>query len=121
MLLVNCVSLSTVIIAVFLFHDVLMIAIGSLFTTIVSIICYMFFSNKLFGYSVKEQITDIIKPLSISLMMVVIVKSVDLIQIDELYRLILQICLGAISYFVLAAVTRNETFYYLLGMVKRIR
>ena len=121
MLLVNCVSLLTVIIAVFMFHDVFMIAIGSLFTTIVSIICYMFFSNKLFGYSVKEQITDIIKPLSISLMMVVIVKSVDLIQIDELYRLILQICLGAISYFVLAFVTRNETFSYLLGMVKKIR
>ena len=119
MLSINCVSLLTVIIAVFLFRSVMMIAIGSLFTTMVSIVCYMICSNKLVGYSFKEQISDIMCPIFMSMIMVVIVKCVDIIQIGNIYKLVFQVCVGMISYFVLAVVTKNVTLTYLYKMLKK--
>ena len=85
MLGINALALLTVFIAVFAFKSVFMIAIGSLFSTLISIFLFMFMTYKKIGYSPKEQIKDVLPSLMLSFVMGIFVYFAGLLSIKVIY------------------------------------
>ena len=86
MIVINAVALAAVFIATFGFHSVFFIAVGSLISSLVSLGSFMFFSNRLIGYSLKEQFEDICPALIFSVVMGITVYAIGFIQ----FTLVLQ-------------------------------
>ena len=122
---INCIAIATIFIAVFAFESVLLIAVGSLLSSVVSIVLFMLMARKYFNYKVKEQISDIYKPIVASIIMGIIVYAVDKINISVTFTLILQILIGAIVYITISVLGKFEAYYYiktkLLSIIKKKR
>ena len=88
-------------------------AILDTFCTIIN----AFPNKKLLDYSFIEQWKDIIPSLIISLLMGVIVLSIELFNLNVYLTLIIQIVVGAIAYFGLAYLLKFECLTYLLDMI----
>lgn len=119
MIAINVVALAAVFIATFGFHSVFLIAVGSLISSFVSLGSFMFFSNRLIGYSFKEQIEDICPALILSAMMGAVVYVIGLIDINKTMLLIFQVFVGGVIYVVLSKAFRLSSFDYLISIVKR--
>ncbi|NLB32050.1 MAG: hypothetical protein GX822_10460 [Alcaligenaceae bacterium] len=67
-------------------------------------------NNKLLNYSYREQVSDIIPSLAISLVMGLLVYSLRFLNIETLQLLLVQIVIGVVVYVGLAKVFRIESF-----------
>lgn len=73
---------------------------------------------KLLNYSFGEQMSDILPAVGCSAIMAVIVMAVGLLPIHALPLLIIQVLIGATAYILLAIITKNKEFNYIIGLVK---
>lgn len=110
---INIIALMTVIIAVFGFHSVFLIAIGSLLSAFVSIGLFMYETNKKIGYTPTEQIHDIMPPIILSFAMGLAVYIVGKTSISIVLQLVLQVIIGFITYLLLSIAFRIDSFVYL--------
>lgn len=76
-------------------------------------------NKKLLNYGFKEQITDVMPPFLMSMIMGASILLVNSLLEDSLVTLLFDICVGFIVYIVLSVVSRNETFIYLLKILKK--
>ena len=120
MIAINIVALATVFIAVFGFKSVFLIAVGSLLSSLVSLACFMGYSNKLLAYRLKEQLEDIVPALFCSVVMGAIVYAIGLADINKICLLFLQVVVGGIVYVILAKLLKIQAFQYLLGVVRNM-
>lgn len=74
-------------------------------------------NKKLLGYSFVEQWKDLIPSLVISLLMGLLVISVELLGFNSYITLLIQIPVGALTYFGVAYLLKFECFTYLLSMI----
>ena len=74
-------------------------------------------NKKLLGYSFAEQWKDLIPSLVISLFMGLLVMLVELLGFNSYITLLIQIPVGALTYFGLAYILKFECFTYLLSMI----
>jgi len=118
---INVVALVGTLIAVFVFESVFAIALVTIATTLVSLICYMSYSGHYLQYRFKMQMQDILPSILISTVMYVAVRLTGMIRIPVLLVLLLQILAGAAVYVALSVIFKLEPFRYLLGMLKRKR
>ena len=119
MLAINGIGLLATVIAVFVLKSVLWIAIFSLLTTLVSLICFLVATNRLIGYCLKEQISDIFPTVLISAAMGVAAFLVGCIPGSPLVILVVQILVGAVSYVALACIVKPEPFVYIRNTLLR--
>lgn len=119
MIVINVFALFTLIIAIFLFESVLLIAMSTLLTAILSFIVFMYFARQFLGYQFKEQYKDIFPNLIIAFIMGVIVKYMGQIKINELHLLFLQIIFGGIIYIIFAFVSNNKNLVYFIDIMKK--
>ena len=91
--------------------------IGGACTSFIATIINAFPNKKLLGYSFVEQWTDLIASLVLSLCMGVIVMSVELLGFSSYITLLIQIPVGALTYFGVAYLLKFECFTYLLSMI----
>lgn len=75
---------------------------------------------KLLDYSYKEQIKDIMPSLIISIVMGVVVYSINYLNVPDLLILIIQIITGIIVYFGIAKTIKLGAFDYLVSTVKEL-
>ena len=113
MLIINVFALSTVLIAVFVFKSVFLIAIGSLLSTFVSIGLFMLMANKKIGYKFKEQIEDVSLVLFASIIMGIIVFIIGKINISIIILIIIQVIVGGIIYFLLSYYMKLDGYIYI--------
>lgn len=99
---INIVSVIGVLVAVFVFENVLMIAIFSLMTTIVSLLCFMVAVKAAIGYSFMEQLKDILPSLSIGITMCILVLIIGRLHMNAILLLALQVLAGAAIYILLS-------------------
>ena len=119
MVVINSVALVTVLIAVFYFENVYMIALGSLLSSIVSVLCFIGATGKLLKYTVREQFADVFESLFPAVLMSGFVYFIgSLSKLSALPTLFLQIVLGCITYVILTLLFRNRTLIYFLGLIK---
>lgn len=76
-------------------------------------------NGKLIGYSLREQLLDLLPALVLSSIMAIAVMVVDLLPLTALPTLILQVLTGGLVYISLAAMTRNPEFVFLWNLVRK--
>lgn len=109
------------IIAICLFKSPIAIALSAVITTIISCFVNASPNKKLISYSYKEQIQDILPSLIISIIMFVLVCTIQLLQLNALLTLILQVVVGVMVYLLISAVARVKPFIQLLNIMKMFR
>lgn len=110
---INVFAITTILVAIFAFKSVFLVAIGSLLSSLISIFLFMIMSWKNLNYYPKEQLKDIGSSLIISIIMGLIVYFIGRININVLVLLIIQIIVGGLIYLVLSLLTKNESYYYI--------
>ena len=113
MILINATALATVLLAVFVFHSVLYMALLSLVNALVSVVCFLGATNRLVGYRIDEQMKDVIPSLMIAVVMGGLVQLVSFIRVSLGLGFVLQIVVGVFSYIVMSMVQKNDSFMYL--------
>ena len=76
-------------------------------------------NKKLLGYTFSEQIKDILPALIMASVMAVLVFLINFVEMNLILKLVLQVFIGAVIYVVLAFVTKNKEFKYVLSFIKR--
>ena len=93
-------------------------AIGSAFTSIISSFINAYPNKKLLNYSFIEQWKDITPSLIISLLMGVMVKSIELLNFNNYLTLCIQIPVGIFIYIILSYIFKIESLNYILNILK---
>lgn len=96
------------------------IALGEVISGIISTFINAYPNKKMLDYSYKEQWLDIMPSLAISLIMGIIVYSLNYLSLTAARTFIIQIFVGLIVYFGLAKVSKNESYSYLLLTLKQL-
>lgn len=113
MIIINSVDFTLLLIAAWCFKSVLFIAVGTLITALVSLSCFMYCSNKILGYKLREQVSDIVPVLLCSFVMGGIVSLVGLLVENQVVLLVMQIIIGALVYIALAKIVNLTGFQYI--------
>lgn len=111
-------ALGTVLIFVAVPIGVEWIAVSLLVGNVLSAFINAFPNRKLLGYSYRHQLVDILPPLLLSAGMYGAVWLVSFIALPPLLALCLQVVCGMLAYILLAFITRNKSFFYILQMLK---
>lgn len=77
-------------------------------------------NRKNLNYRVKEQFTDLLPTLIISIIMAAITYSVVFLNLNNYLTLLIQIIVGIVVYIVLSIITRNDSYYEVKGITKSI-
>lgn len=113
MIIINSVDFTLLLIAAWCFKSVLFIAVGTLITALVSLSCFMYCSNKILGYKLREQVSDIVPVLLCSFVMGGMVSLVGLVVENQVVLLVMQIIIGALVYIALAKIVNLTGFQYI--------
>lgn len=97
---------------------VLAIAMGNAAFAVVSMFINIVPNRRLIGYSVAEQIKDILPPLVLSILMGITVMYMRQIDAPTIIVLALQIIAGSVFYFIGSYLFKLDSFLYLLDMTK---
>ena len=97
--------------------SVLAVAYTMLIYTIYSTVMNMSPNRKLLNYKFKEQVSDILPALSLSLIMFLVVDSLTLLNLPMMIIFIIQIVVGIVIYVFLAIIFKLESWNYLLSTV----
>lgn len=103
-----------------IFYGVYAIAIGMLISGIISTFINAYPNRKLLNYSYKEQWRDIMPSLLLSLLMGIIIYSIQLVELNERNTLIIQVFVGIVFYIIMAKVLKLECFKYLLNTLNNV-
>lgn len=78
-------------------------------------------NQKYIGYSIIEQLNDIVEPLLMSMFMFVIVYALNYLQINSVLLMGIQIIVGAGIYVCISMLKKNREFYEILSLIKHSR
>lgn len=109
------------IILITLKYNPYIMAIGTVFSGIISSFINSYPNKKLLNYSYIEQIKDIIPSISISVIMGVVTHLIQLLKYNDILTILLQIITGGGIYIILSHITKNESFRYLLEFIFKKR
>lgn len=107
-------------ISLFVFNNVLIVAIGALISEIVSTIINFPANKKLFNYSYREQIGDIKSALIMSAVMFACVSIIGRIIDFAFFSLIIQIIVGGAIYVGMSALFKVDSFIYTKNTIKEV-
>jgi len=107
-MVLNVALFSTLLIAIFGFYSVEMVAWGTLFAVGIGILIYVFVGNRIFHYKFKEQVIDIVPSLVSSIIMVVAIYLVEPLFSNLIIGLICRIIIGIIIYLMLSIILNQE-------------
>lgn len=113
MIIIHSVDFVLLLIAAFILKSVMFIAIGTLVTALCSLSCFMYCSNKILGYKLREQVSDIGPVLLCSFVMGGIVSLVGLLVDNQVLLLVIQIIIGALVYIALSKMVNLTGFQYI--------
>ena len=75
--------------------------------------------KSLYNYGTLEQIKDVMLPLTMSCLMALIIYPVQLAVTSPLATVAIQVVLGAVVYYLICRLTKNEMLSYLLIIFRR--
>jgi len=108
------------ILGVTIFYGVYAIALGEIISGLISTVINAYPNRKLFNYSYKEQLKDIISLLLLSLVVGAVVYSIQWFGMTVWTTLIIQVCVGFVLYAGMARIFKLECFNYLVMTIKQI-
>lgn len=115
---VNIVAIGILFWAVFGMESVLWVAYGTLIAEIVSLGMFMYFENKIIGYTYKEQLQDLLPGIVLSVCMGMLVYLIRFALVKDSVALIIQIVVGAVFYLTVSYLLQLDSFVYLVKMLE---
>ncbi len=100
-----------------LWYGPLAIAWSLVVSGIISTFINAYPNIKLLNYTYREQMQDILPAFLIAVIMGAVIYPISVIGFGDAVTVILQVVAGAIVYFVLSVVTRQEAFRYLMTII----
>lgn len=100
---VNLTAVATVLAAAFWFHSILLMALGNLLVTLVSLAGFMAASSRYVGYRLGRQMEDVLPSLAVSALMGILAGLAGRLPLEPLPLLGVQMGAGVVSYGVLSA------------------
>lgn len=113
--------ISIIILIITIPYGIYAIAWGELVGLIISSFINAHSNSKLINYSYKEQLEDVILSFILSVIMGLIVYSINLLNITPLLTLIIQIVVGIVIYVSISYLFKLECFCYLINTIKEIK
>ncbi len=98
--------------------DVLAIAIGALAVEVLGMLAVFIISSKVYGYSIKDRLLDMLNPILGSIVMAAAMHSVFLVGLTDAGTLCLQVVVGLVVYLVMAKITHDDNLNYCFSVVK---
>lgn len=95
------------------FNTIEAIAIGQVFSTGIIAILGGVVNSRLIGYTIKEQIIDVLPNIIISLLMGISVFAISRLHTQLYITLIIQLAIGILIYLLLSRCFKNENFNYI--------
>lgn len=111
-------AIGIVILLITLKYGAIVIVFGKLLLNIVYFVVDAYPNRKILNYGVIKQLVDIVPNIFITLIMGVFVYLISKFNMNVYITLIIQIISGVFVYIILSIVTKNESFLYLLDMLK---
>lgn len=108
------------VVTILCFDSVLAIILGALVTEVFAALINIPINKKLIKYTYKEQFLDLLRPTLLTAVMCLAAWLVSLIAMPMLLRLILQVLAGMVAYVSASIFTRDTTFKYILGLLKKM-
>lgn len=99
-------------------YGILYIAVGAVLVQLLAGVVIGFISSRTIGYTIVERVKDIARPTVNSCGMAAVVLLVQRALSDTFLSLVLQVLTGIAVYFVLALVSRDESFKKAVSLVK---
>lgn len=96
-------------------------AYGFLASSFISILMNSFPNKKLIGYSLREQLKDILPSIALSAAMGSIVFSITFLHLNDWITLLIQVTLGVLIYYIGSKAFHLESFEYVVSLVKGFR
>lgn len=117
-IILNSALLIILVITTFCFKSIYAIAWGTLIDAVVGIICYADVANKLFDYSLKEQLEDFMPGCICAILMGIVVIMENMVEINDLVLLFIQIITGITVYIILSLVINRSLTKHILDIVE---
>ena len=117
-ILTSGLTIIFLLVAVFVFDSILLIAWSYLMVMVIGVVYYMFCAKRHLGYRFVEILKDYIPSLFISLLMAAGVYLFGCLTIYRPILLALQILLGAVLYIVLSILTKNAGMRFVCDLLK---
>lgn len=96
----------------------LTILLGKLLSSILSVIINCLPNKRNINYSLREQFLDIIPSVVLSFVMGAIVNLISFANYTPVITLLMQIVTGVILYILLSFVLKNDSFFYIISILK---
>jgi len=100
-------------------HGTFAIAISFLVSSAIGVFINVSPNKKLLNYGYIEQIKDLLNPIIPILAMIITTYAAGCLSLSPFLMLCVQVPVGIITYIVVSAITKNESFHYSLSMIKR--
>lgn len=94
-----------------------MLACSSLLITPICQIIDSYPNKTLIEYGFKEQLKDMLPQIIISIIMGIIVLSINLLKMNNLATLLIQIIIGIVVYVILSIIFKVDSFYYVVDFL----
>ena len=117
-ILKKIVGLVILLASIIFFDSPVIIAASFAVYAFIALVINAYPGKKLYGYSIINQLTDIMPPLLLSSVMGVGVYAVSFIIHNDIILLITQVSLGAVIYISGVKIFKFESFNYLIALVK---
>ena len=98
---------------------VIWIALSNLVYSVFVLIINAYYSKKLIGYGLWQQVSSVLPTAAVTLVMAVAVYAVRFTGLPDLWMLLSQIAVGATVYLAISVVFRMEEFTYLVNMLRK--
>lgn len=112
------VGISILLGTVVCFRSVIAIAVGTMVNSVLELIINSSQNKKLFGYSLLEELRDILPTLLLGMGMSAVVLLIGRLELPAAALLALQIAAGAAMYLGVSYLVRMESFVYILDIIK---
>ena len=107
-----------IVLAISMMISVKAIAVGAFITSVISQLINSLPNKKLLGYSYKNQMLDILSNIVLAVVMGGFVYWIPYVCHNYLISFILQVVLGIAVYVFLSAISKNESYVYLIQVIK---
>ena len=112
-------STGAIIIGVTAFISVDAIVIGAAISELWFFIVNTYPNKRVYNYNYIEQLKDLLPNFLCAFVMVLVIIPIRFMTSSDLCCLLLQVFVGAISYFIVCRLSKNESYVYILNQIKR--
>lgn len=107
-------------VALFASDSVLMIAVSSFINQCIGLVIQSYPLKRIINYPIAEQLSDFLPALISAALMAAAVWCVGLLPLPTFLILVVKIAVGIAVYVLIALITKNESFTFLLNTLKKV-